>query len=121
MRNFGRERTSEEDLVERICPVCGAVFLPTSEHVYRIKNKRPVCSWACLCAWRKQRARARGNGVVLMYDKNDGHLVGEYDNAAAAARETGIDYGSIRECCAGIVKSAGGYVWRWENNKQQVQ
>lgn len=119
MRRSGHV-SADEDLIERTCPVCGSIFLPTSQHVYRTSSKTPVCSWSCLCAWRKRRARARGNGVVLMYDM-DGRMIGEFNNAAEAARETGIDYGSIRECCAGMVKKAGGFIWRWENNKGQVQ
>ena len=36
---------------EKICPVCGKLFICRYKHAYRIRNKHgnlvPVCSWKC--------------------------------------------------------------------------
>lgn len=37
------------------CPICGKMFVPAPEHVYRNYNgKKLVCSYACSCQSRKE-------------------------------------------------------------------
>lgn len=54
---MGRYRASES-IVERVCPVCGRTFIPAPMHIYKENDMsghvRVVCSWPCLCAYRRQ-------------------------------------------------------------------
>lgn len=52
------------------------------------------------------------NKPVHQYTK-DGIYIGEYINLSSAARAVGSTRQLIRDCCKGIIKSAGGYVWRY--------
>ena len=37
------------------CPICGKMYIPAPEHVYRNYNgKKMVCSYACSCQSRKE-------------------------------------------------------------------
>ena len=37
------------------CPICGKMYIPAPEHVYRNYNgKKMVCSYACSCRSRKE-------------------------------------------------------------------
>ena len=37
------------------CPICGKMYIPAPEHVYRNYNgKKIVCSYACSCQSRKE-------------------------------------------------------------------
>lgn len=42
----------------------------------------------------------------------EGAFIKDYDCAATAMRETGIDQNSIRQVARGMRKSAGGYLWK---------
>ena len=37
--------------LELKCPVCGNMFIPAAQHVYRDRRSpyRKVCSWHCVC------------------------------------------------------------------------
>lgn len=50
---------------------------------------------------------------VLQYTK-DGRLVRRWDSAYSAARGLSCNHNGIRQCCKGQLKSAYGYVWKYE-------
>lgn len=50
---------------------------------------------------------------VLQYTK-DGQFVAEYPSIIEAERNTGINNAHITECCRGIRKTTGGYVWKYK-------
>ena len=50
---------------------------------------------------------------VVCIDKKTKNIRRIYDAIREAARETGVDRPSIRACCNGTRKSAGGYIWRY--------
>ena len=50
--------------------------------------------------------------LVLQYTK-DLKFIAEYQSTIEAERQTGIASSSISRCCNGILKSAGGSVWRY--------
>lgn len=54
---------------------------------------------------------------VYQYTKS-GILVGSFQSVAYAQKSTGINYGSISMCACGKRKTAGGYVWSFENPAQ---
>lgn len=48
---------------------------------------------------------------VRQYRK--GALVGSYESAREAERQTGIDYGGIGQACRGVLKTFHGYTWEF--------
>ena len=51
---------------------------------------------------------------VQMFDKSTGELLATFPSTREAERVTGINHSNISACCLGKLKSAGGYVWRYE-------
>lgn len=51
---------------------------------------------------------------VIQYDMN-GNIIGKYDTAKEAALANGVNDASVRACCRGKYKTAGGFVWKYEN------
>lgn len=45
----------------------------------------------------------------------DGKIINTFLNVYRASKETGIQYASIYWCANGVLGSAGGYVWRYED------
>lgn len=45
---------------EVVCPVCGKVFIPAVQHIYRDKRTpyKRVCSWGCVC--KSERLKEQG-------------------------------------------------------------
>lgn len=62
-----------------------------------------------------ERARKALSRPVEQYTK-DGELVGSYESAVHASRETGVLRRNICACCRGEYgnKTAGGYVWKFK-------
>lgn len=48
-------------LRETKCPICGNLFLPAPQHVYRDRRSpySYVCSWKCVCISERLREEAR--------------------------------------------------------------
>lgn len=53
---------------------------------------------------------------VYQYDKK-GNLIAEFNSVSEAAEKTDIDRANITKTCNGKVKSAGGYVWKYEKDE----
>lgn len=103
------------DIVDLICPVCGKGFVPAAEHVYRTDDGKPVCSWHCLCDYRRRRSKTHGARAVLQLDARGG-VVKEWKSARDAALVCGIDPANIRACCNGKYQLSGGYRWIWKTD-----
>lgn len=52
---------------------------------------------------------------VIQLDKA-GNVLSKFDGIMEANRKTGIIYQNISKCCCGERKSAGGYVWKFDDN-----
>lgn len=52
---------------------------------------------------------------VFQYTK-EGVFVAEYESSNEASRQTGVNQGNISNCCFGIRKSAGGFIWRFKED-----
>ena len=50
-----------------------------------------------------------------------GDLIAVFDNAAKAARSTGINLSSIKAACSGKQNSAGGFLWRRVYNGENIE
>ena len=58
-------------------------------------------------------------GIKVTQYTIDGTFVANFNAYGEAQRFTGIHAACIRRCCLGIVKTAGGYIWKHFNDKQQ--
>lgn len=57
---------------------------------------------------------------VLQYDMQ-GNFIKKFYGIAEAQRETGIIFQNISKVCKGERKSAGGYIWRFENEPRPFE
>ena len=103
------------DIVDLVCPVCKKSFVPAAEHVYRTVDRRPVCSWTCLCKYRRDRAIRSGVRAVLQLDVK-GNVLKAWQSAKDAAVANGLDPANIRACCNGKQAVSGGYRWMWKRD-----
>lgn len=53
---------------------------------------------------------------VIMMDKNN-NIIKIFDSQIEAMKETGIKQGNISNYCRGFSKTAGGYKWRYKNDR----
>ena len=49
---------TRQNIVERICPICGKNFVKAPQHVY-VDDGIVVCKWSCLCELRRRKAAKR--------------------------------------------------------------
>jgi hypothetical protein len=47
----------------------------------------------------------------------DGVEIAVFDKMEDAAKQTGTNLGSIVNCCRSRIKSANGFIWKYENSK----
>ena len=59
-----------------------------------------------------QKKIARG-GIPIIQMTKDGQFIKSWEHSVSAAKNLGISASSIRECCKGIRKSIGGYIWKY--------
>ena len=43
----------EHRIAMQVCPVCKKDFIPAPDHRYKIYGGKLICSWNCLCEFRK--------------------------------------------------------------------
>lgn len=51
-------------------------------------------------------------GVPVQQFTKDGILINEYNTITEASVSTGVNNSNINECCKGVRKTAGGYIWK---------
>lgn len=74
-------------------------------HRFRVLKTPPVKSF--LGRFGKQHPNSK---IVLQI--KDGVIVNKFYGCNEAGRKTGISAGSIKNCCCGLSKTAGGYCWK---------
>lgn len=96
--------------------------LPCVNH----KDENPKNNNACNLEWCTQKYNmnygtvanriGKANSLpVIQLRRDGGEIVKRYSSIIQAQRETGISNGSIGDCLHGRRKTAGGYLWRYEN------
>lgn len=55
---------------------------------------------------------------VLQIDKISGTIIKQWNSSADACRELGLDNSSMSMCANGKLKSTGGYIWRYVDDKE---
>lgn len=56
---------------------------------------------------------------VIQYDM-DGKIINHFDSIVSASKNTGVSKSNINMCCLGTVKTAGGYIWRYESDNEKI-
>lgn len=66
---------------------------------------------------RKLSAASKGkhNAIAVNQYTVGGVFIARYSGSYEAAKNTGIWQGNIAKCCNGKAKTAGGFIWRYEN------
>jgi group I intron endonuclease len=62
-----------------------------------------------------QKKKERG-GIPIVQMTKTGDFIKIWEHASLAGKNLGISPSSIRECCKGIRKSIGGYIWKYYNS-----
>ena len=89
-----------------ICSVCGNGWIAAvSQRMFRNRGC-PKCG----------RRKTISSHFKRIVNLDNGK---EYENIKQAAQETGAHPSAISNCCRGITKSAGGYHWRFVENKEK--
>lgn len=53
--------------------------------------------------------------AIVQFDLSTGLIIKTYSSTITATRVTGINQGNISKAARGIIKTAGGYGWRYTN------
>lgn len=53
--SYQKTRSGGESFITHKCPVCGNKFVPAPMHVYKTPKGQAVCSWSCLCEYRRKK------------------------------------------------------------------
>jgi hypothetical protein len=94
------------------CARCGKNFVPT----------RPEYAWGNCCSYHCfiHRNDERQNTRIKMYERN-GRYLKTFETIEDAAKYCGLkDARSIRDFLRGRTKSAGGFLWAWDNDNTTV-
>lgn len=51
---------------------------------------------------------------IICIDKKTGEILGSYDSVKSASQDKDVFSGSINKCLKGSLKSAGGFIWKYE-------
>ena len=94
------------------CAYCGKNFIPTRPE-YACGN---CCSYHCFI----HRNDERQNTRIKMYERN-GRYIKTFETIEEAAKYCDLkDARSIRDFLRGRTKSAGGFLWAWDNDTTTV-
>ncbi len=66
----------------------------------------------------KEKIKANSKRIKVCQYSLDGELLGIYNSQREAGRKLNIDNSTIGYCCKGKAKTAGGYIWRYYDEKE---
>jgi hypothetical protein len=56
---------------------------------------------------------SKANGKIVYQYSKEGLFLNEFSSTILASKETGVNRGDLNSCCNGKLKTAGGYIWRY--------
>lgn len=88
---------------------------PTYQNRYGSRTKRQMETLRLTCAKNQRRERVRKKPVIrTSFDREtSGSTVEVYESVAEASRQVGLSYATIRQCCLGELRTAGGAYWNY--------
>lgn len=102
----------------KICPICGKEFFPIAEHAYKKQmhgRYRYYCSWTCLNHKTEETVRKYKYKRVLQYSR-EGSFIKRFDSVNQIFDCFGYNPNMIREACRGKIKTAYGFIWKYEED-----
>lgn len=101
-------------LPERKCSLCGKMFIPAPELIYRDKHKRTMfCSWHCFNHRNDNKPGKKVNAVEKC--TLSGEVIETYVSARIAAEIINAEPWYIRNACK-TGNTYRGYLWRYKND-----
>ena len=86
---------------------------PINKQKHSLKMKK---KWKDPIFVKRQQERECVNKPVLQFSKN-GVFIKEFISLNQAERETNISSDTISRCCRGKLKTSGGYIWKYKEQK----
>lgn len=117
-----QEKKHYDGLMDRTCPICGRNFIPAPFHVYRVNNVR-VCTYSCQLKGERTGAKPKNEVHIKPIDvfTLEGKYLRSFPHSTAASAALNIRSESIRKCCRRQQKSAGGFVFKYREQKEEEE
>lgn len=64
--SYLKQRSGGESFITHKCPVCGKKFVPAPMHVYKTTKGQAVCSWSCLCEYRRKKNKNKKEKKMIL-------------------------------------------------------
>ena len=107
----------------------GRIISQTTKHKMSVSNKGKKKPIELVESLRKhntglkrtekhKEAIRKAHSKAVLQIKPDGTII-EFASAMEAERVTGVFHNSINKCCHLVIKSAGGYKWKFKNGTEQ--
>lgn len=90
----------------------------------KLNNNVNNLEW-CTCSYNINygtsitRSKEKKSVSILKLSKN-GEILNTYNSISDAEKETGIYNSNIVKCCKGERKTAGGYIWKYNEAKEEI-
>lgn len=83
------------------------------------KGKTGIYSEETLDKLRKERKRGKGTIPVYQFDL-DMNIIRIWESLAVASKTLNINKSCIINCCRGIYKTSGGFIWKYEKDAKEI-
>ncbi len=95
---------------------------PNIDDVVNHKDENPSNNHSDNLEWltRKENIQYSKCKVVLQYSLN-GDIIQEFPNSSSASETLNIPKDCIRHCCKGLYKHAGGFIWKYKDEKKNIE
>lgn len=116
----------------KIHRLVASVFLPNPNNLLQVihkdedktNNKVDNLEW-CDCSYNvnygtRNNKVAKANSKPILQFSLDGKFICKWDSATQVERETGIKQNCISPCLKGKRKTAGGYIWGYADDYEQI-
>ena len=110
--NLGKKHSEE---TRRKMSESGKRKIFTAEHKKHLSESK-MCKFHSDETKEMMRQTSQKNVPILQFDKNM-NFVYKYISVSEASRKTSVARPNISRCCRGITKRAGGYIWRYADDK----
>lgn len=116
--NMNRKEFNHIDAIKSNPHLSNIEYCTHSENMYHCyKKKLRTPPMSMLGKFGKDHHSSK---PIIQYDKH-GNFIARFNGGYEASRETGVNKGNLAACALGIVKQAGGYLWKYECDLLSLQ